>query len=115
MIALTALAGGLGAALRLVTDGLVRSVLGSRLPWGTLLINVVGSCALGALIGSGPATRTLAIVGTGLLGGFTTFSTASFETAVLVLERRRLAGFGYAVLTLAAAVGAAASGYAVTN
>jgi CrcB protein len=112
---LTALAGGLGAALRLVTDGVVRSVAGTRLPWGTLVINVAGSLALGALVGSEPAARTLTVVGTGLLGGFTTFSTASFETAVLVLERRRLAGVGYAVLTLTAAVCAAAVGFLMTS
>jgi CrcB protein len=112
---LIALAGGVGAAMRLVTDGLVRSVAGSRLPWGTLVINVVGSFALGALVGSEPAARTLAVVGTGLLGGFTTFSTASFETAVLVLESRRLAGIGYALVTLTAAVGAATLGYLATS
>lgn len=115
MIALTALAGGLGAALRLVVDGVVRSVVGRRLPWGTLAVNVAGSLALGALVGSESSDAAIAVVGTGLLGGFTTFSTASFETAVLMLERRPIAGIGYGALTLTAAVGAAALGYALTN
>lgn len=115
MIALTALAGGLGAALRLVVDGMVMTVVGRRLPWGTLAVNVVGSLALGALVGSGSPGAVIAVVGTGLLGGFTTFSTASFETAVLVLERRPIAGIGYGALTLTGAVGAAALGYVLTN
>jgi CrcB protein len=110
-----ALAGGVGAALRLVIDGVVRSAVGSRLPWGTLAVNLAGSFALGALAGSAPSTTTLALIGTGLLGGFTTFSTASFETAVLVLERRPLAGIGYAALTLVTAVGAAALGFLATS
>jgi CrcB protein len=108
-------AGGIGASLRLVVDGVVRSLIGSRLPWGTLTINVAGSLALGALVGSGPAPWVATVVGTGLLGGFTTFSTASFETAVLVLERRRLAGIAYAVGTLASAFAAAALGYALAR
>jgi CrcB protein len=108
-------AGGLGASLRLIVDGVVRSVAGGRLPWGTLIINVTGSFALGALFGAGPSALVATVVGTGLLGGFTTFSTASFETAVLVLEHRRLAGVAYAVGTLLTAVAAAATGYAATS
>jgi CrcB protein len=109
------LAGGAGASLRLVVDGVVRSIAGGRLPWGTLAINVAGSFALGALLGTEPTPLVAAVVGTGLLGGFTTFSTASFETAVLVLEGRRIAGIGYAFGTLATAVAVAGLGYALTN
>ena len=72
-----ALAGGFGAALRLVTDGVVRSILGDRLPWGTLMINVLGSAGLGLLLGSGPDHVSTLVIGTGLLGGYTKFSTAS--------------------------------------
>lgn len=110
-----ALTGGMGASLRLVLDGVVRSIAGTRLPWGTLTINVSGSFALGALFGSGPTPFVAAVVGTGLLGGFTTFSTASFETAVLFLEGRRIAGITYAFGTLTTAVAVAAAGYALTN
>jgi len=108
---LVALAGGLGASLRLVTDGVVRSVAGTRLPWGTLLINVLGSAGLGVLMGSGVTPPTTAIVGTGLIGGFTTFSTASFESAALVLDKRWTGAMLYAVGTLVLSVAAAALGY----
>jgi len=110
-VILVALAGGLGAALRLVTDGVVRSLVGARLPWGTLLINVVGSAGLGVVLGSGGGNQTASILGTGLLGGFTTFSAASFESAALVLERRWTGAILYAVGTLVLSVAAAALGY----
>lgn len=108
---LLALAGGLGAALRLVTDGVVRSLAGTRLPWGTLLINVLGSAGLGIVLGSGVGAQTASVLGTGLLGGFTTFSTASFESAALVLEKRWTGAMLYAVGTLGLSVAAAALGY----
>jgi len=111
MIVIAALAGGLGASLRLVTDGVVRSVAGTRLPWGTLLINILGSAALGALSGSTPTKTAVLVVGTGLLGGFTTFSTASFESAALVLDKRWTVAILYAVGTLVLSVAAAALAY----
>ena len=108
---LVALAGGLGASLRLVIDGVVRSVAGTRLPWGTLLINLLGSAGLGALMASGATAPTASVVGTGLLGGFTTFSTASFESAALVLDKRWTGAMLYAVGTLVLSIAAAALGY----
>ena len=108
---LVAIAGGLGASLRLVTDGVVRSLAGARLPWGTLLINVLGSAGLGTLMGSGLGAHTASVVGTGLLGGFTTFSTASFESAALVLDKRWAGAALYTVGTLVLSVAAAVLGY----
>jgi CrcB protein len=106
-----ALAGGLGAALRLVVDGLVQTRLRSSLPLGTLLINVVGSLLLGVLTGF-----TLAqwlpeawhlVLGGGLMGGFTTFSTASYETVRLAQARRSLpavvTGLGMLVVSVGCA------------
>lgn len=110
-VILVALAGGLGAALRLVTDGVVRSLAGTRLPWGTLLINVAGSAGLGVIVGSGAGPLTASVVGTGLLGGFTTFSTASFESAALVLDKRLTGAVLYALGTLVLSVAAASLGY----
>jgi CrcB protein len=108
---LVALAGGLGASLRLVIDGVVRSLVGPRLPWGTLLINVLGSAGLGALLSAGTGSLTTSVVGTGLLGGFTTFSAASFESAALVLDKRWTGAILYALGTLVLSVAAAALGY----
>jgi fluoride exporter len=113
MIIAIAVAGGLGAALRLIADGAVRSLVGTRLPWGTLLVNIVGSAGLGVLLGSSVGSQTLSVVGTGLLGGFTTFSTASFESAALILDERCLGAILYAVATLVLSVAAATVGYSL--
>ncbi|ANP74324.1 fluoride efflux transporter FluC [Cryobacterium arcticum] len=105
------LAGGLGAALRLALDGVVRARVRTTLPVGTLLINVLGSFLLGVITG-----LTLAlwlpeawhlVLGGGLMGGFTTFSTASVETVRLALDRRSFSalvnGLGMLVLAVACA------------
>jgi fluoride exporter len=111
---LTCLAGGVGAALRLVLDGLIRDRVRSTYPVATTIINITGSLLLGLL--TGLASQQLLphqwqlITGTGLLGGYTTFSTASFETLGLLEDRRYAAAalnaFGLLITgTAAAAVG----------
>ncbi|MGI9086017.1 MAG: fluoride efflux transporter FluC [Aeromicrobium sp.] len=110
---LIAAAGGLGAATRLVVDGLVRRRTPSTFPWATILINVTGSFLLGLLVGSGAGTRWLDVVGIGFLGGYTTFSAASLETAGLLLDRRPLAAAANGIGALVACVAAASVGYAL--
>ena len=112
-IVAVAISGGVGAALRLIIDCAVRSAVGTRLPWGTLAINVLGSAGLGVLLGCGAGEQAAAIVGTGLLGGFTTFSTASFESAALLLSKRWPSGILYAAGTPVLTVAAAALGYSL--
>ena len=111
---LVALAGGLGAVARLVLDGWATSRTGGRYPAGTLLVNVTGSLLLGLVTGLAAGAllppRWALVLGTGFLGGYTTFSTASFETVRLLQERRWLAaalhGVGMVVLSvLVAAAG----------
>lgn len=110
---LIAVAGGLGAATRLVVDGLVRHRTTSTFPWATILINVTGSFLLGLLIGSGVGTRWSDVVGTGFLGGYTTFSAASLETAGLLFDRRPLAAAVNGLGVLVVCVAVASVGYAV--
>ncbi|MBT2538489.1 CrcB family protein [Arthrobacter sp. ISL-69] len=118
-ILLLGLAGGFGAGTRFVVDGLVRSRLRTALPVGTIAINVTGSFLLGLVAGAvivhAAPVELQAIAGTGFLGGYTTFSTASFETVRLVQSRRTglalLNGIGAAVAT----VGAAAAGLALAS
>lgn len=104
-------AGGVGAALRLVVDGVIKSRTRGVYPVGTTVINVSGSFALGLLTGLALATVVphpwTVVLGTGLLGGYTTFSTASFETVRLAQEGRFIAaatnGLGMLVASLLAA------------
>jgi CrcB protein len=108
---LTCVAGGMGAALRLILDGLVRERTTSTYPVGTAVINVTGSFLLGlitSLAASHLATHQWQLVtGTGLLGGYTTFSTASYETVRLIESRRYVAavfnGLGMLLICSAAA------------
>lgn len=109
---LIALAGGLGAAARFVLDGVVARRHSFRFPLGTAVINVTGSLLLGLLTGTviayGGADEFQLILGTGFLGGYTTFSTASVEAVRLAAGTRALAlsfthAAGMLVLSLAAA------------
>jgi len=86
-----ALAGGIGAGLRHLVDRWFTPASGMRFPVGILLVNISGSFALGLLTGlSAVVAPELALVlGVGLLGGYTTFSTVSVETVLLAQRKRR--------------------------
>ncbi len=113
------LAGSLGAGARFVTDGFIRSRRSSRLPIGTMFINLSGSFLLGVLTGlvvfhHVSSTLTL-VVGSGFCGGFTTFSTTSFETVRLVQQGDLRAASLNAGVTAAGTVAAAAAGMALIS
>jgi CrcB protein len=113
------LAGGLGAVARFALDGLVVARAGRRFPYGTLLINISGSLLLGVLTGltlaHGAPTALRTVAGAGFCGGYTTFSTASFETVRLLQERRWAAALANAAGTLVLTLLAAALGLWVTG
>lgn len=81
-------AAAVGAPLRYLVDTAVADRTDGGFPWGTLVVNATGSLLLGLVaglalyhgLGDTPAT----IVGTGLCGAYTTFSTFSYETTRLV-------------------------------
>jgi fluoride exporter len=114
---LICLAGSIGAAVRFALDSLIRARLKSSYPIGTTIINVTGSLLLGLL--TGLTTGQLVpqefqlILGTGLLGGYTTFSAASFETVRLLEDRRYAAAALNSLGMLISCTVAAALGYAV--
>ena len=117
MIALLiCLAGGIGAVLRLTLDSLIRNRMKSTYPVGTTIINITGSLLLGLL--TGLTTSQLLpqqyqlIIGTGLLGGYTTFSAASFETVRLLEDREYLGAALNSLGMLISCTAVAALGYA---
>jgi fluoride exporter len=79
VIAGIGLLGGVGAIARFLLDGAVSARAGRSFPWGTLVVNLTGAFALGFLTGKLSGDAQL-LVGTGLLGGYTTFSTWMFES-----------------------------------
>ncbi|HET6826581.1 MAG TPA: fluoride efflux transporter CrcB [Amnibacterium sp.] len=117
LLALVALAGGLGAVARFLLDTAIRSRVGTAFPAGTVLINLTGSLLLGLVVGladAGAVPDALRIVvGTGFLGGYTTFSAASVETEALVVARRRAAAIANGLGVPIACVALAAAGVAL--
>ncbi len=81
------------------------------LAWGTVVVNVLGSFALGALHDVGPPAIT--IIGVGGLGAFTTFSSFARDTVALAEARQLALTVIYVVVSCAAGGGAAAIGMAI--
>jgi fluoride exporter len=87
--------GGLGASLRHAVNMICARCLGTAFPWGTFIINISGSTAMGLIAGylafKGEASQAWRLfLMTGILGGYTTFSAFSLD-AVLLYERGEIA------------------------
>lgn len=101
------LGGGIGAALRYWLQGVVHGRVGADFPYGTLAVNVLGCLVIGFLMVSMeerflalPSLRLFLTIG--ILGGFTTFSSFSYETVALVRAGemvRALANVGFTVIS----------------
>ncbi len=106
-----ALGGALGSLGRYAAMSALGRWLGTEFPYGTLAVNVVGSFAMGLLMGLGalvrqPSAEVRAFLAVGVLGGFTTFSTFSSDVSVL-MERGDLAAAAvYIGASVIASVGA---------
>jgi fluoride exporter len=72
--------GAIGAVARFRVDGAVSARLPSDFPLGTLVVNLTGSFALGVLVGASVTQRVAFLLGTGFMGGYTTFSTWMVES-----------------------------------
>lgn len=103
---LVAAGGALGSLARYAVGMQMLRLLGSRWPYGTLTVNIIGGLLMGVLAGwlahamPPEQERWRLLIGVGLMGGFTTFSAFSLETA-LMIERR---AYGEAGLYVALSV-----------
>lgn len=91
MILAVASGGALGAVMRYLSTSLVGHLVGPGFPWGTIVVNVVGSFIMGAFIEAmalvwTPTMEVRALVVTGILGAFTTFSTFSLDAYSLFIK-----------------------------
>ena len=119
-VLLVALGGALGSVMRYLTTLLATRWLGSDFPWGTLAVNVVGSFLIGVVheLGSdafhvSPETRIF--LATGVLGGLTTYSAFSYETARLMESQAWASAWAYVVITTAACMALCFLGFAAAR
>jgi CrcB protein len=109
-----AAAGGLGAVLRALVIHHVSVRRPDPLPLGTMLVNASGSLLLGFLTGlslyHGLGPHDLDIAGIGLCGGYTTWSTASWETIHLIRDGHRTESLIYTIGGLVVCLGTAVAG-----
>ena len=109
---------GMGGALRHGVNVGAAKLFGFGFPFGTLIVNIVGSFAMGLLAGffayrAGIPQHVRLFLTTGILGGFTTFSSFSLDAALLVERHSFGLAFGYIVGSVAAGLSALFFGLAV--
>lgn len=112
MIAVGAL---VGAPARYLVDRAIQSRHDTVFPWGTLAVNLCACLGLGTLTGASASlsAQMIALLGTGLCGALSTFSTFSYETMRLIEERSSGCAFVYVVLSVLAGLAAAALGWSI--
>ncbi|HEX8535703.1 MAG TPA: fluoride efflux transporter CrcB [Allosphingosinicella sp.] len=105
---LVMLGGAIGAALRYLVGLAALRGVGPDYPWGTLIVNLSGGFLMGLLAGilarGGNVEGLRAFAGVGILGGFTTFSAFSLETANMIERGQLLGAAGYSLASLFGAV-----------
>jgi len=120
MVALVVFIGaGLGGLARYGVGGWIQAAAGGGFPWGTLLINVTGSLLLtfvyAFLEGTAAAPEWRAFLGVGALGGYTTFSSFSFETVRLVQDGEWDRALAYVAASVILSLAGAVLGFRVAT
>lgn len=113
-------AGGLGCGVRYLISMWAGGRIGTAFPYGTLIVNVLGSFLMALLLELSlrivdfPPNLRLALT-TGFLGGMTTYSSFNYETTTLVLEGQAVRGLANIAITLIGCVGAGLLGLLVAR
>jgi CrcB protein len=113
---LVAAGGAAGAMARYAVGAQALRLLGPGWPWGTLAVNVLGGRLMGllagwlALRGEGDQDRWRLLLGVGALGGFTTFSAFSLETALMIERRDWTGALSYSLMSVVLSVAALFAG-----
>jgi CrcB protein len=115
------LGGGIGAALRHGVNLLSARLFGTAFPWHTLIENVTGSLAMGllgayfAFKGGDVSQHWRLLLTTGILGGYTTFSTFSLDVALLYERGETALAALYILASVAFAIGGLFAGFALVR
>jgi len=99
-VLLVAIGAAIGGVARYLIGGWLASLLGPDFPWGTVFVNVTGSFVIGVVLvlvqGGALPAGARPFVAVGILGGYTTFSTYSYETLELMTD----GNYGVAVINV---------------
>jgi CrcB protein len=113
-----ALGSAIGGAMRYLFGGWMQRVY-PGFPWATIIINVTGSLLLGGImrysLGGPMRAETRAFLSIGLCGGYTTFSTFSYETMMLLRDGQWWRAAGYIGASVVLSIAAVIAGYAVVK
>lgn len=101
--------GALGSVARYALSGMVQRAVGGAFPWGILAVNVLGAFLMGVVVEAAARAWSMSadmrlFLATGILGGFTTFSAFSLDTALMVQKGEWLNAGVYAVASVALTV-----------
>ena len=115
-----AIGGAVGSVTRYLVGMAIQQRVGTTFPFGTLVINITGSFLLGFLLRTTFSTVTLspeqrALLTTGFCGGYTTFSTFSFDTAGMIEDGSYARAATYLVLSVGVSLVATFAGFAVAQ
>ncbi|MGI4732353.1 MAG: fluoride efflux transporter CrcB [Janthinobacterium lividum] len=115
---LVMLGGAIGAGGRHLVGRALLAALGAA-PWGTFAVNVTGGLAMGLLAGSllrfGLGEPWRLFLGVGVLGGYTTFSSFSLDTVMLIERGQWPAALGYVLASVVGSIAALFGGLALTR
>jgi len=116
-VVIVMIGGGLGSALRYGVSFILTNPQTGTFPVSTLVVNIVGSAVVGLILGlsSKLSATTVLFLGTGLCGGFTTFSTFSGETLTMLGEGRYGGALAYVGVSLVGGLASAAAAFALAR
>jgi CrcB protein len=117
---LICLGGAVGTGARYLLSEWAAVSLGTSFPWGTFLVNAIGSFLLAVILYAGVEASALSptmrmALGTGVMGGFTTYSTFSFETMRYLENGSPGMAMLYVGATLVVCLGACMAGWAASR